>query len=57
MDHGIDIGALGMGPVRSLQDYERFAGLNFKERLIHAGTLAQEIPPVAWEGRLIRVVR
>lgn len=41
----IDFGKYGFGPVRSLQDYERYAGINFKLRSIQQYTADKKYPP------------
>jgi len=44
-DGEIDIGPYGFGTVRSLNDYERYAGLNFRLGLVHPYTYRNEPPP------------
>jgi len=41
----IDFGIYGFGSVRSLQDYERYAGISFKKRAIQQHTLDNKLPP------------
>lgn len=38
--------SFGLGTERSLQDYERYAGLKFRTRQIHQETLNSALPPV-----------
>jgi hypothetical protein len=40
------LGAYGLGSERSLQEYERYAGLKFKTRQIHQETLNSDMPPL-----------
>ena len=46
----IDFGRYGFGDVRSLQDYEKYAGLNFKLRAVQQHTKDRKNPPnpVTW---------
>ncbi len=41
----LDIGPYGFGNVRSLKDYERYAGINFRLRLAHPDTYFNRPPP------------
>lgn len=41
----IDFGKYGFGPHRSLEDYERYAGINFKKRAIQQYTIDNKYPP------------
>jgi len=41
----LDMGPFGFGPVRSLADYERYAGINFKRRGVQQYTLDKNYPP------------
>jgi hypothetical protein len=43
-DHGYDLGEYGLGTERSLEDYERLSGINFKERVLT--DLAKEGCPI-----------
>jgi hypothetical protein len=40
----IDFGKYGFGDVRTLQDYERYAGLSFKKRAVHKDALEKKLP-------------
>jgi len=40
------MGQYGFGNERSLEDFEKYAGLNFKERQIHTETLNNDFPPI-----------
>jgi len=44
-DGEIDFGPYGFGTARSLQDYERYAGLNFRLRLVTPYTYSNKPPP------------
>lgn len=48
------LGVFGLGTERSLEDYERYAGLKFKTRQIHQETINCALPPVKgdYEGGL-----
>lgn len=41
----VDFGPYGFGSVRTLQDYERYAGLNFRLRLAQDYTIHNGLPP------------
>jgi hypothetical protein len=41
-----DLTGYGFGSVRTLQDYEKYAGLNFSKRQIHEETLREDKPPI-----------
>ena len=41
----IDFGQFGFGNVRTLKDYEKYAGLNFKKRAIQQYTIDRMVPP------------
>jgi hypothetical protein len=45
-DSNIDLGIYGLGDVRTHHDYEIYAGINFKERLLHSETKKGTNPPV-----------
>tara|TARA_B100000700_G_C14380262_1_gene550063 strand:- start:52 stop:510 length:459 start_codon:yes stop_codon:yes gene_type:complete len=47
----IDFGKYGFGTSRSLRDYEKYAGLNFKLRAVQQHTMNRENPPnpVTWK--------
>ncbi len=40
------LGSFGLGYERTLQEYEKYAGLKFKTRQIHQETLDSKLPPV-----------
>ena len=44
-DSGIDLGDYGLGSVHSRRDYERYAGIDFRNRRLHPYTLAGKDPP------------
>jgi len=41
----IDFGLFGFGPVRTLDDYEKYSGISFKKRSVQQYTLDKGIPP------------
>jgi glycosyltransferase involved in cell wall biosynthesis len=41
----IDFGRYGFGSVRTLDDYERYAGINFKKRAVQQYTIDHKYPP------------
>ena len=44
-DGNVDFGPYGFGSVRTLRDYERFAGINFRLRLVQPYTYVNGPPP------------
>lgn len=57
----IDFGPYGFGPVRTLHDYERYAGISFKHRAVQQYTLDRQYPPNPpvedWEKSLCRIFK
>lgn len=55
-DHNIPFGVYGMGPERTLHDYEIYGGFNFKKCLIQDYTIkVKEAPnPTDWENQFIK---
>ena len=45
-DNNIDLGIYGLGNVRTHKDYELYAGINFKERMLHPDTIKGINPPI-----------
>jgi len=45
-DNKINMDIYGFGKERTLEDYETYAGINFKKQTIHPDTLNDKIPPV-----------
>ncbi len=45
-DNNIDLGIYGLGEVRPHHDYELYAGINFKERMLHPSTIKGINPPI-----------
>jgi hypothetical protein len=45
-NNNIDLGEFGIGNVRTMHDYEVYAGINFKLRLLHPNTIKGIDPPV-----------
>ncbi|MEY4370980.1 MAG: hypothetical protein RIQ48_696 [Pseudomonadota bacterium] len=54
-NHNINIGKYGLGNIRSLHDYEIYAGIDFKKCRIQDYTLSAKEPPNPndWEGNFI----
>lgn len=42
--NSIDFGRYGFGNIRTLSDYEFYAGISFKHRSVHADTIAKKLP-------------
>jgi hypothetical protein len=63
VDHGIDLGEFGLGQERTLRDYERYAGIDFKGWRLHRATRENLPPPVqfldeiVWESEMRTFVR
>lgn len=57
----VDLGEFGMGVVRSLEDYEKYCGIDFKKSLFHKDALAGKEPPTTymepgeWEREFIDI--
>jgi len=45
-DNNIDLGIYGLGDVRTHRDYELYAGISFKERMLHPDTIKGVNPPI-----------
>lgn len=45
LKNDIDFGVYGFGSVRTLEDYERYAGVSFKKRAVQQYTLDFKLPP------------
>jgi len=45
-DNNIDLGEYGLGTVRTHYDYEKYAGIHFKNRKLHPDTLKGIDPPI-----------
>jgi hypothetical protein len=45
----IDFGKYGFGNVRTLEDFERYAGMSFKKRAVTQYTLDKKYPVIPWE--------
>lgn len=41
----------GLGKVRSLSDYEKYAGIRFKDRQIHQDTIDRKPPPITYKSK------
>ena len=44
-DNGFDLGEYGLGTERTLRDYEKYAGIHFKNRSVQKYTLDHNYPP------------
>ena len=57
----IDFGPYGFGTVRTLHDYEKYAGLSFKHRAVQQHTLDRKYPPNPpvedWEKSLCKIFK
>ena len=59
----VDMGIYGFGNVRSLHDYEKYAGISFKDRAIQQETLEHKEPPNStvpddqWEASLLNIFK
>lgn len=49
-NNNIDLGKYGLGNLRSLADYERYAGFDFKNRRIHKAAIDGVDPPAVYEN-------
>lgn len=47
-DNGIDLGIYGLGKERSIQEYERYAGIDFKNKRIQLRAISGENPPMSF---------
>jgi len=45
-DNNIDLGEYGLGNVRTFEEYENYAGINFKLRRLHPETIKGIAPPI-----------
>jgi hypothetical protein len=48
-DNDIDLGEYGLGDIRSHSEYEDYAGINFKNRVLHSDTTKGIDPPVDYK--------
>jgi hypothetical protein len=46
----IDLGEYGLGNVRTFEDYEMYAGINFKLRKVHPQLINGTNPPVTYDN-------
>lgn len=53
-DNGLDLGIYGLGSVRSLQDYEKYAGFDFKNKRIINAAIEGVDPPVEFDESSFR---
>lgn len=47
-DNGHDLGDYGVGTVRTIRDYEKYAGIHFKKRSFQKWTSDHNFPPNPW---------
>jgi len=59
-----DFGIYGFGSVRTLEDYERYAGISFKKRAVQQYTLNHKLPPnpviedpIEYENSFLKIFR
>jgi hypothetical protein len=45
-NNNIDLGEYGLGNVRTFEEYEKYAGINFKLRMLHPDTVKGIEPPI-----------
>jgi len=45
VDPNVDLGDYGLGTVRTVRDYEKYAGVHFKKRAVQKYTLDNQYPP------------
>ena len=45
-DDSINLGEFDLGNIRSLEDYEKYAGIKFYNKVLHSDTIAQKYPPI-----------
>lgn len=60
-DNGYDLSEYGLGPVRTVRDYEKYAGINFKKKSFQQWTIDNKFPPnpqfeteEEWENSFVR---
>lgn len=46
----VDMGAYGLGKIRTLDEYEKYAGIEFKTRRVHKHTVEEKNPPTPLEN-------
>lgn len=51
-DNGIDLGIFGLGKVRSIDEYEKYSGIDFKKRRIQKCAINGDEPPVSFATEL-----
>lgn len=50
-DYGIDLGDYGLGNIRTIEDYERYSGIDLKNKRIQNKTIAGVEPPARYENQ------
>jgi len=45
-DKTINLGEYDLGNIRSLEEYENYAGIKFFHKKLHTNTIVQKIPPI-----------
>lgn len=60
-ENGYDLSEYGLGPVRTVRDYEKYAGINFKKKSFQQWTIDNKFPPnpqfeteEEWENSFVR---
>lgn len=51
-DYGIDLGIYGLGNQRTIQDYEKYGGFDFKNRRIQQSAIHGVEPPVSYDSEI-----
>jgi hypothetical protein len=51
-DYGIDLGVFGLGTKRSIQEYEKYSGIDFKNKRIQKSAISGMTPPVLFENEI-----
>ena len=49
-DYGIDLGKYGLGNIRSINDYEKYSGFDFKNRRIQQDAINGKEPPIIFDS-------
>ena len=60
-DNSHDLGPYGLGPIRTIRDYEKYSGINFKNKSFQKWTIDNKFPPnpqydteEEWENSFIK---
>lgn len=49
-DYGIDLGEYGLGNVRTLEDFEKYSGIDLRNKRIQTRTISGVEPPMSYEN-------